>query len=593
MNQKVDKRLLWLVLFVAIAVALTQFLPMLFSPFTSDGINVIALEIDGGILLIVLLASMMFLSTGRTVTTAHGSAHFATNNELRTYGNLVTMPKKEREAVNDALVSGNTPPSKMHLGLYHNKLIVLDERMQESHVLVVAPTGVGKTSRIILPSLLQEYGSRSLFINDTKGELRDLTFGHLSLYHRCFVFAPTEPQKSHHYNPLAHVQTMEDAEALASCLIDNTGKSREEFWNSAPKLLVATAILHVRAAEPDAPFSRLIDILCGTKLDDIKTLFQSSPSPIARDMAQAFFENLQKNERLAGSIMVDMVTRFFRFKNPSLRQVTSSNDLDFTRMTDEPTVLLLSIPEGESERLEPLSACLIMQVMNAILRGGKVHVAFYLDEFLNAGIIPKFTTYISTVRSRGVTFILAVQNFGQGREAYGANGWETILANCNTHIAFPGCGLPETRYYSEKLGKTTVGTTSSSEPESSNWLEAQRTRTQGETQRDLMTSDEIRTMPDGSLLVFISKYHPLLVQNTPYYLDQALIARTRIPYMLTTPSMTINPTLSTLPSLVNPLSSTILSPVSPPGIENEPTQPLMPNLLSPDNQSDGQFFSPE
>ncbi|GCE19555.1 type IV secretory system conjugative DNA transfer family protein [Dictyobacter kobayashii] len=143
----------------------------------------------------------------------------------------------------------------MHLGFYQKKLIALDEQFQESHVLVLAPTGKGKTSRIIIPALLREFGSRSLFINDTKGELVELTAGHLSLYHHCMVFAPTEPTRSHRYNPLAHVSTMDDAEALAHCLIDNTGTSREEFWNSAPKLLVASAVLHLRVAEPKAPLA--------------------------------------------------------------------------------------------------------------------------------------------------------------------------------------------------------------------------------------------------------------------------------------------------------------------------------------------------
>ncbi len=592
MNLMTNRRLVWLIIFLIVVIAIIQFFPAFFplstffSPFTDDGLNIVGLEIDGGIVLVLLFAVMLLTSSGKTITTAHGSAHFATRQELKTYDTLVTTQKKEQQAIHDALASGNTPPSKMHLGLYHTKLLVLDERMQESHVLVLAPTGVGKTSRVILPSLLQEFGNRSLFINDTKGELCELTFGHLSQFHRCFVFAPTEPEKSHHYNPLAHVHSMDDAEALASCLIDNTGRSREEFWNSAPKLLVASTILHLRAAEPDAPFSRLIDILCGMKLEDIKTLFQSSPSSIAQDVAHAFFENLQKNDRLAGSIMVDMVTRFFRFKNPLLRQVTSSNDLDFLRMTNEPTALFLSIPEGESERLEPLSACLIMQAMNAMLRGGKVHIAFYLDEFCNAGVIPKFTRYISTVRSRGIAFILAVQNFGQLRDTYGENGRDTILANCITHIVFPGCGLQETRYYSEKLGKTTVGTTSRSERDTSDWLASPHTQTQGETQRDLMTSDEIRTMPDHSLLVFISKYHPVLVRNTPYYLDSELAARTHLSYTPPVSPLPMNSISSTPPlSMINVLS---------PGIEQNPTPPfLLTEEASLKKQEHLPFLAPE
>jgi len=335
------------------------------------------------------LTFMALMHRGNSSTVVHGSAHFATSEELKTYGTLVLNPRREQKTVSKTLMTGQLPTSKMHLGFYLKKLVVLDEALQASHVLLLAPTGVGKTSRVILPALLREFGSRSLFINDTKGELVKQTLGHLSFYHRCLVFAPTQPHTSHHYNPLAHVHTMDDAEALATCLIDNTGTSREAFWNSAPKLLVASTVLHLRAAEPNAPFSRLIDLLCGTKLSDLEALFRNSPSSIAREVATTFFENLQRNDRLAGSILVEMATRFFRFKNPTLRNVTSSNDLNFTRMVDEPTVLFLSIPEDEAQRLEPLSACLIMQMMSSLVRRATHSptrrlprdVAFYLDEF--------------------------------------------------------------------------------------------------------------------------------------------------------------------------------------------------------------------
>ncbi len=147
-------------------------------------------------------------------------------------------------------------------------------------------------------------------------------------------------------------------------------------------------------------------------------------------------------------------------------------------MVDEPTALFLSIPEDEAQRLEPLSACFIMQMMNSMVRRATHSPSrrlprdfvFYMDEFCNAGIIPKFTKYISTVRSRGIAFVLAVQDFGQLRDTYGENGRETILANCTTHIVFPGCGLQETKYYSEKLGKTTVQTVSQSERGDVDWL---------------------------------------------------------------------------------------------------------------------------
>src|SRR5450755_566322 len=604
MNKQTRQRLSYLVFFLLLIWAAiqvkTQFLPMLFHPFVSQQQSTASLLITYGPLFVLGLTLLALLSPGKQTTTVHGSAHFATTEELKTYGTLATTRRREQKTVNNALTVGTPPVSKMHLGVYQKKLIALDERMQESHVFLLAPTGVGKTSRIIVPALLREYGSRSLFINDTKGELVELTIGHLAQYHQCFVFAPTEPRTSHHYNPLTHVHDMNDAEALANCPIDNTGTSREAFWNSAPKLLVASTVLHLRTAEPNAPFSRLIDILCGTTLENFEKLFRRSPSPLVKKVATAFFEHVQKNDRLAGSIMVEMLTRFFFFNNPDVREVTSSNDLNFTRMVDSPTVLFLSIPEDEAQRLEPLSACLIMQMMSSMIRRATTSpgrrlprdFAFYLDEFCNAGIIPKFTKYISTVRSRGIAFILAVQDFGQLRETYGENGRETILANCTTQIVFPGCGLQETRYYSEKLGKTTVRTISQSERGDSEWLSTPtRTYTQGETHRDLMTSDELRTMQDGTLLVFISKYHPLLVQNIAYYQDPELLAAVGLPSTPQASRVTVTPVPSTPPPPVIglPAPKTAAAGPTPKTPPPGPTQPKTP----PTNQDDTSFFSPE
>jgi type IV secretion system protein VirD4 len=297
--------------------------------------------------------------------------------------------------------------------------------------------------------------------------------------------------------------------------------------------------------------------------------------------------------------MVEMATRFFRFKNPSLRAVTASDDLDFTRMVDEPTALFLSIPEDEAQRLEPISACLIMQLMSALVRratrspGRRLprDFAFYMDEFCNAGVIPKFTKYISTVRSRGIAFLLAVQDFGQLRATYGENGRETILANCTTHIVFPGCGLQETRYYSEKLGKTTVETISRSERNTDAWIATPRSWTHGETHRDLMTPDEIRTMRDGTLLVLIGKLHPMLVDNTPYYRDRDLVVEASMPFSPPASRVTVTPIPPTPPPPVMGLPAPTIAST---GQRSGPTvPPLGPKTPPSTDQDDTQFFSPE
>jgi hypothetical protein len=168
MSQKLRKRLALIVFLLLIVWILvwvkTLVLPIFTNPLggTSD---THLMTVYGVGLLIMLFVLMMLIPSGKKTTIAHGSAHFATREELKTYGSLVANPRKERQAMSTALTAGGTlPPSKMHLGIYEKKLIVLDERMQESHVFLLAPTGVGKTSRVIVPALLREFGSRSLFV---------------------------------------------------------------------------------------------------------------------------------------------------------------------------------------------------------------------------------------------------------------------------------------------------------------------------------------------------------------------------------------------------------------------------------------------
>ncbi len=105
-----------------------------------------------------------------------GSAHFATPQEARA---IIPTPQE---------LSAGDP--YLFLGKAYGSIAALSLRQQESHVLLVAPTGQGKTSGIIITGLLAEIGKRSLFINDTKMELVGQCFGWLARYHQCFVLIP-------------------------------------------------------------------------------------------------------------------------------------------------------------------------------------------------------------------------------------------------------------------------------------------------------------------------------------------------------------------------------------------------------------------
>jgi type IV secretion system protein VirD4 len=162
-------------------------------------------------------------------------------------------------------------------------------------------------------------------------------------------------------------------------------------------------------------------------------------------------------------------------------------------------------------------------------------MAFYLDEFANIGVIPHFLQHISLVRSAGIAFLLATQNFGQLRTTYGPEGLETILANTTTHVVFSGCGQVETDYYSRRIGQATVPSVSLSHQHA---LDLDPKATESTTSRPLIYPDQLRTMKADHLVVLSENLPPVRVKGKPYFKEPHLKKLVNLPAVL--PSRPIN-----------------------------------------------------
>ncbi|MBO0782190.1 MAG: type IV secretory system conjugative DNA transfer family protein, partial [Ktedonobacteraceae bacterium] len=365
-------------------------------------------------------------------------------------------------AIPQTLLLQRSPQSWFQIGTYRGRVIALTEKQQEEHLLLTAPTGSGKSSLEIIPNVLREQGSRSVFIADLKNELYRTTAGALAQHHQVWWFNPAQPERSHSYNPLVYVKDAMDANMLADCWIKNTGEGDDPYWSNSAQLLISAVILHLRKTEPLAPFSRLCDVMTGKSFEELKELLTTSPSREARRKATSFLNNMGRNERLVGSIMTEIGNRFQLFDSESVRTVTGINEIDFETMMDEPTALYLSIPRSEVDVYRPLMACFTMQLFRTweqrANRSGTLPrgIACYLDEFANIGYIPGYAHFVSTARYLRVSLIMAIQNFAQLDDRYGPQAAETIRENANTHLLLPGAGLRECQYYSERIGDTSV-----------------------------------------------------------------------------------------------------------------------------------------
>ncbi len=385
-------------------------------------------------LLLVLMYSLVSIDLRlRRHTQTYGSAKYARRRTVQAYHTarrpqwrlpfvalrtplalaLTTTQKAERRIRSQY----QTLPSRFVVGMYQHRQIVLTEKQQQDHILITAPTGSGKSSLLIIPNLLEEMGNRSLFIADLKNELYRITAGAIARYHHVWWLNPARPDISHSYNPLAYVKDAIDAAMLAECWVANTGGgSDDSYWTNSAKLLISAIVLHLRATEPHAAFSRVCDIMMETSFEELKDHLIASPSREARRQAKAFLNYIKLNERLVGSVMTEITNRFQLFNSEAVRKVTAVNELDFHAMIDEPTAFYLSIPRSEVNVYRPLIACLTMQMFRAweqraaqtpdgsLPRG----IACYMDEFANIGYIPNYEHFVSTARYLRVSLLMAI-----------------------------------------------------------------------------------------------------------------------------------------------------------------------------------------
>ena len=541
--------LLWLFLVVCLVIWLYPFVhPLLQHPPKSGWLNALVHDLltsqqsqnllsspitwvllgVGGLMLL-----MMEIETRTRQLDTHGTAHHATRRERRPF---VHTPRRFLRLPRFPQAQRQVQEARLVLGTTRGREISLSEKQQESNVIVVAPIGTGKSARVVIPNLLEEPGSRSLLISDVKGELVRITAGAVSRFHEVWVFSPHKPLESEGYNPLAHIRSVEDAQEFARCWIENTGKSKEDFWPDAARRLMTAAILHLHVAEPDAPFRRVAEILCTMPYDGLKHTLLTSPSRKTREEVTALFDYLDKNPKLVGSLMADTGNRFQLLVSDQVRTVTAHNDIDFRAMGERPIALYLSIPRRYHERYQPLLACFLLQAFASWEERAEEEpdgrlprrIMCYLDEFAQLGYIPNFSNYISTARHSGVGMLLVLQSFSQVVQKYGRTVLDNILVNTVTHLLLPGAGLEETEYYCKRMGTTTVRTETHNT--SGSGVDSRESWTQGEAGRRLMTPDELRTMPEDNMLMISAAVAPLILRTRLYFLVRRLAELAKLPF---------------------------------------------------------------
>lgn len=130
--------------------------------------------------------------------------------------------------------------SKRNKGLVVDGNLRLSEENSFKNLVLVAPTGGGKTTGFIIPNVLNL--NSSAVITDPSGEIFNLTAGYLaSKGFNVNLIDFSNPKQSLSYNPLSRANSVSDIKKVSEILLSSAypdSRGESAFWNDLAKSII-------------------------------------------------------------------------------------------------------------------------------------------------------------------------------------------------------------------------------------------------------------------------------------------------------------------------------------------------------------------
>jgi type IV secretion system protein VirD4 len=381
----------------------------------------------------------------------------------------------------------------------------LSEKASQEHIIIIAPTGAGKTTSEYIPNLLEDNLKGSIIIADPKGELYKLTHKYQeSIGRKTILYKPLEGKIE--YNPLKECKTNSEVYQLAQNLLINgalsielqTGKKAGGVeWLQMSQSLLTAALLYSDTIQ------NALKLIINNTTETLDLIFQDCENEAVQTQYNAFKMCLDSPKTMS-SIKITISSNLQLFLDDLKINKSSFN---VYTLREKPTALYISYPENKSNYLSPLMACIYSQLIDKLIDSytdTSMPIHFLVDEFANQGQWANMSQNVATARSRKIAFILCLQSISQLKQIYGHDNALSILNNCKTKIILPGISDIETlKYISELCGEEEI-------------LVQQEGR-KVKTKKLLFTLDEVRRLKDDELLIISKNFRPILeTQNTWY-----------------------------------------------------------------------------
>ncbi|MGJ8560124.1 MAG: type IV secretory system conjugative DNA transfer family protein [Litorimonas sp.] len=427
----------------------------------------------------------------------------------------------------------------------------------DMHAITIAPTRTGKDQTAILPNLVRSAGS--MIVVDPKGEsARHTAKRRADMGHQVMIIDPWDITQSvdgvsllkARFNPLDRLNADDpdlasDALLYADALVLEDGQS--PHWPNEAKALIAGFLAYIVSEKREAQrrnLGRLRDILClplmqrdengkatgeakGT-LDEVLDRMLKSKISFVKNSAYRF---LQKDWRERASVVSTAHANTHFLESVRIRESLSKSDFSFADLKGQtPVTVYLTLP---LDRMDTFSRWLRLLISTALIEltrkaeNDQPHpVRFILNEFAALGRLNTVETAFGTMAGLGVQLWAITQDLSQLKRLYGAESWQTFVANAGVFQYFGSRDFETAKYAEHLCGLTTLkkrsvsfGTSHSSGAQGGS-SGSSETVSIDDVQRPLVFADELMRMPRDEQLLLVENLPPIKAQKWWWYRNQ-------------------------------------------------------------------------
>lgn len=385
-------------------------------------------------------------------------------------------------------------------GVKLSKNIQLSGKQSNEHVLMIAPSGAGKSRRFMMPNV-NSLKNCSIICTDPSGEIERTCKSNKQKY----VLSPFN-QNTIGYDPLFTCRSEFEVRKIANVILtngmnahsnrDSKGGNQGDWVGMATPLLTSYMLMNYHTKRYN--FGDLVKRICTMPILPIKdkkvmSIYQEimeSKVECAMTEIHSFIQVMGAMQTLS-SIRTVMNTCLQVFLDGNLKKLFSNPNIDIANIRQEESIIYIQIPEHHADYYAPLTATFLTQIFDYLLECDGLQVYCLFDEFCNIGIIPSIAKLLSTARKHSVSIVAAIQSLNQLYTSYGELQAKELNELFKTLLVCAGL-RDSAEYISNLLGSV-------------KYKEKETTQT-----KPLMTADEIRRMNKNNILIICNNKRPVV-----------------------------------------------------------------------------------